>query len=232
MPDEQQAPQQVPPSEAPAVPSAPAQEQPAEQVQQVAVASEPPVVITGVKLFGKFDFDGLVVSDIGMKRYIDLTPIDVPHSGGKHAVRQFAKARMNIAERLINNMMRTEKWTGKKLKAYKAVEGAFDIIAKKTKKNPLQVLIDALQNAGPREEVTRLQYGGISVPKAVDVAPSRRVDLALRNICSGALEKSHGSTQSIAECLANELLLAANNDMNSFAIAKKEEIERVSASAR
>ncbi|MEM2839186.1 MAG: 30S ribosomal protein S7 [Thermoplasmata archaeon] len=185
-----------------------------------------------MKLFGKYEFEGLVVSDIGMKRYIDLTPINVPHSGGKHAVRQFAKARMNIAERLINNMMRTEKWTGKKLKAYKAVEGAFDIIAQKTKKNPLQVLIDALQNAGPREEVTRLQYGGISVPKAVDVAPSRRVDLALRSICMGALEKSHGSTQSISECLANEIMLAANNDMNSFAIAKREEIERVAASAR
>lgn len=231
--EEEQAPQQSLPPEAQPVVAAPpeptAQEQPE---QQVAIVSEPPVVITGIKLFEKYDFEGLVVSDIGMKRYIDLTPIDIPHSGGKHAVRQFAKARMNIAERLINNMMRTEKWTGKKLKAYKAVEGAFDIIASKTKKNPLQVLIDALHNAGPREEVTRLQYGGISVPKAVDVAPSRRVDLALRNICMGALEKSHGSTQSISECLANEIILASNNDMNSFAIAKKEEIERVAASAR
>jgi len=238
MPEEERTPQQAPAPEPPeAAPAAapaeaPVQEQPSELVQQVAVAPEPPPVITGVKLFGKYDFEGLVVSDVGMKRYIDLTPINVPHSGGKHAVRQFAKARMNISERLINNMMRTEKWTGKKLKAYKAVEGAFDMIAQKTKKNPLQVLVDAIQNAGPREEVTRLQYGGISVPKAVDVAPSRRVDLALRNICTGALEKSHTSTQSISECLANEILLAANNDMNSFAIAKKEEIERVAASAR
>lgn len=238
MPEHEQTPQQAPMAQTSTPPAAEAtpsvQEQPSAEPQGPVrqVAAEPQPVIVGVKLFGKYDFEGLVVSDIGMKRYIALTPIYVPHTCGRHAVRQFAKARMNIAERLINNMMRTEKWTGKKLKAYKAVEGAFDIIAEKTKKNPLQVLIDALQNAGPREEVTRLQYGGISVPKAVDVAPSRRVDLALRNICLGALEKSHTSTLSISECLANEIMLAANNDMNSFAIAKKEEIERVAASAR
>jgi small subunit ribosomal protein S7 len=188
--------------------------------------------IPGVKLFGKYDFEGVVVPDVGMKRYIDLTPIEVPHSGGKHAVKQFAKARMNIVERLINNMMRTKKWTGKKLKAYRAVEQSFAIIAERTKKNPLQLFVDALVNAGPREEVTRLQYGGISVPKAVDVSPSRRVDLALRRICLGALETSHGNKKSIEECLAEEIILASKNDMNSHSVAKKEELERVASSAR
>jgi len=191
----------------------------------------PPLVL-GLKLFGKYDFEGVEVTDLGMRRYVDLTPIEVPHSGGKHAVRQFAKARMNIVERLINNMMRTKKFTGKKLKAYRAVEESFKLIAEKTGKNPLQVFVDGLVNAGPREEVTRLQYGGISVPKAVDVAPSRRVDLALRNICNGALESSHGNKKSIQECLADEIILASKNDMNSHSVAKKEELERVSASAR
>jgi len=188
--------------------------------------------IPGVKLFGKYNFEEVVVSDVGMKRYIDLTPIEVPHSGGKHAVKQFAKARMNIVERLINNMMRTKKWTGKKLKAYRAVEQSFAIIAERTKKNPLQLFVDALVNAGPREEVTRLQYGGISVPKAVDVSPSRRVDLALRRICLGALETSHGNKKGIEECLAEEIILASKNDMNSHSVAKKEELERVASSAR
>jgi len=200
-------------------------------VQQVKPVSPPPIIL-GLKLFGKYDFEGVTVSDVGMKRYIDLTPIEVPHSGGKHAVRQFAKARMNIVERLINNMMRTKKWTGKKLKAYRAVEQSFAIIAERSGKNPLQVFVDALVNAGPREEVTRLQYGGISVPKAVDVAPSRRVDLALRSICMGALETSHGNKKSIEECLAEEITLASKNDMNSHSIAKKEELERVASSAR
>ena len=189
-------------------------------------------IIPGVKLFGKYNFEDVIISDVGMKRYIDLTPIEVPHSGGKHAVKQFAKARMNIVERLINNMMRTKKWTGKKLKAYRAVEQSFAIIAERTKKNPLQLFVDALVNAGPREEVTRLQYGGISVPKAVDVSPSRRVDLALRRICLGALETSHGNKKGIEECLAEEIILASKNDMNSHSVAKKEELERVASSAR
>lgn len=185
-----------------------------------------------VLLFGKFDVTGVVIRDVGMARYIDIAPVAVPHTGGRHTSKPFAKAKMSVVERLINGMMRTEDFTGKKLKAYRAVENAFSIIEKKAQRNPLQTLIDALQHVAPREEVTRLQYGGISVPKAVDVAPARRVDLALRYICQGALEGSHKSKKPIEESLADELLAAANNDVNCFSVAKKEEIERVAASAR
>lgn len=185
-----------------------------------------------VLLFGKYDVSGVTLRDAGMARYIDVTPVSVPHTGGRHTSKAFGKAKMSIVERLINNMMRTEDFTGKKMKSYKAVEDAFGVIAQKTKQNPLQVLVDALQNAAPREEVTRLQYGGISVPKAVDVAPARRVDLALRHLCRATLESSHKSKKPVGECLADELILAAKNDMNSSSVAKKEEIERVAASAR
>ncbi|HIJ16291.1 MAG TPA: 30S ribosomal protein S7 [Thermoplasmata archaeon] len=183
-------------------------------------------------MFGKFDVSGVTLRDAGMARYIDVTPVSVPHTGGRHTSKAFGKAKMSIVERLINNMMRTEDFTGKKMKSYKAVEDAFGIISAKTKQNPLQVVVDALQNAAPREEVTRLQYGGISVPKAVDVAPARRVDLALRHLCRATLESSHKSKKPIGECLADELIAAAKNDINSSSIAKKEEIERVAASAR
>ncbi len=185
-----------------------------------------------ILMFGKFDVSGVTVKDVGMARYIDISPVAVPHTGGRHTNKPFARAKMSIVERLINGMMRTEDFTGKKLKAYRAVENAFGIIAKKSGKNPLQALVDALQNVAPREEVTRLQYGGISVPKAVDVAPARRVDLALRYVCTGALEQSHKSKKPIEECLADEIIAASNNDMNSFSVSKKEEIERVAASAR
>ena len=185
-----------------------------------------------VLLFGKFDVTGVTMRDQGMARYIDISPVAVPHTGGRHTNKQFAKAKMSVVERLINGMMRTENFTGKKLKAYRAVENAFGIIEKKTQRNPLQVLVDALQHVAPREEVTRLQYGGISVPKAVDVAPARRVDLALRYICNGALEGSHKSKKAIEESLADEIIAAANNDVNCYSVAKKEEIERVSSSAR
>ncbi len=196
------------------------------------VAAEPAKPMASVLLFGKYDASVVTISDPGMARYMDISPISVPHTGGKHTAKAFGKAKMSIVERLINNMMRTEDFTGKKMGSYKAVEDAFASIHAKTGQNPLQVLVDALLNTAPREEVTRLRYGGISVPKAVDVAPARRVDLALRYVCQATLESSHGSKTPIGDCLANQLLLAAKNDMNSSAVAKKEEIERVASSAR
>ena len=188
--------------------------------------------VGNVLLFGKWDVSSVALRDAGMARYIDVSAVVVPHSGGKHASKPFAKVKMSIVERLINGMMRTEDFTGKKLKAYRAVELSFGIIDKKVQRNPLQVFVDALQNVAPREEVTRLQYGGISVPKAVDVAPARRVDLALRYVCQGALDASHKSKKPIEECLADEIISAAKNDVNCFSVAKKEEIERVASSAR
>ncbi|UCE80650.1 MAG: 30S ribosomal protein S7 [Methanobacteriota archaeon] len=191
-----------------------------------------PSPLKDVLLFGKFDVSEVEVADAGIARYIDISPIAVPHTGGKHSSRAFGKSKMSIVERLINGMMRTEDFTGKKIKSYRAVEDAFVLIHEKTDRNPLQMLVDALQNAAPREEVTRLQYGGISVPKAVDVAPARRVDLALRHLCQGALESSHKSKKPIGECLADEIIAAANGDVTCHSVAKKEEVERVSASAR
>ena len=183
-------------------------------------------------MFGKYDLAEVTVADGGLAKYIDLTPTNVPHSGGIHANRWFGKARLSIVERLINNIMRTEKYTGKKMKAYKAVSDAFDIVAAKTKKNPIQVLIDGLENAAPREEVTRLQFGGISVPKAVDISPQRRLDIALRNLSTGVVNASTKNKKAIHECLADEIMLAAKGDMTSYSVAKKEEIERVAQSAR
>ena len=183
-------------------------------------------------MFGKYDLAEVTVADGGLAKYIDLTPTNVPHSGGIHANRWFGKARLSIVERLINNIMRTEKYTGKKMKAYKAVADAFAIVEAKTKKNPIQVLVDGLENAAPREEVTRLQFGGISVPKAVDISPQRRLDIALRNLSTGVVQASMKNKKAIHECLADEIMLAAKGDMTSYSVAKKEEIERVAQSAR
>ena len=219
------------------VPAAPAPETTPAAVPEAAQAEpqevdEDMLLLGKVLLFGKFDVSGVAVKDVGMARYIDVSPISVPHTGGRHTSKAFGKSKMSIVERLINNMMRTENYTGKKIKAYRAVENAFIIIDQKTKQNPLQLFVDALVHSAPREEVTRLQYGGISVPKAVDVAPARRVDLALRHVCNGALESSHGSKKPIEECLADLIISAARGDINSPPVAKKEEIERVASSAR
>ena len=167
-----------------------------------------------------------------MVRYINLTPIGIPHTGAKHANKWFGKTKINIVERLINNMMRTEHTTGKKTRTYKTVRNAFDVIAKRTKKNPIQVFIHALENSSPKEEITRLRFGGISVPKAVDTSSSRRLDIALRNISKGAVSSSHRNKKRMEVCLAEEIILASKADMNSFAVSKKEELERIASSAR
>ncbi len=188
--------------------------------------------LSNLLLFGRWDLSQVEVRDPGLKRYINLSPTFLPHTGGRYANRPFAKARVNLVERLTNNMMRTEQYTGKKSKTIKVVQLAFEIVEKRAKKNPVQVLVEALENAAPREEITRLRFGGISVPRAVDIAPARRLDLALRHICVGAVQATYKSPKPIHECLANEILLASKGDMSSHSIGKKEELERVAASAR
>ncbi len=183
-------------------------------------------------IFNKFDVSEIKVEDGGLARYINIEPVGVPHTGARHSNKWFGKTKVNIVERLINNMMRSEHTTGKKALTYKIVKEAFEIIAKKTKQNPVQVLVYAIQNSSPKEEITRLKFGGISVPKAVDISSSRRLDIALRNICKGAVKASHKNKKRMEACLADEIILASKGDMNSFAVSKKEEMERIAASAR
>ncbi len=183
-------------------------------------------------VFGKYDVSEVEVKDPALKNYICLEPRYVPHTHGRHANTPFAKQKVFIVERLINKVMRKGHNTGKKILAYNIVREAFEIIEKRTKKNPIQVLVDALANAGPREEIVRLKYGGIAVPKSVDTSSLRRLDIALRNIAEGARRAAFKSKKSIASCLADEIIAAANNENRSYAVAKKEEVERVAKSAR
>ncbi|MFB6353477.1 MAG: 30S ribosomal protein S7, partial [Halobacteriales archaeon] len=82
------------------------------------------------------------------------------------------------------------------------------------------------------EETVRLKYGGISVPKAVDVAPQRRVDQALKFIAEGTEAAAFKSPTPFAEALADQLLGAADGDVSTYAVNQKEEKERVAAAAR
>ena len=183
-------------------------------------------------LFGKWDLTEVEVADQGIRRYVNLDPVIIPHTNGKHARQQFNKSDICIVERLVNNLMRNEQNTGKKQRAMAIVSEAFDIINKRTQKNPAQVLVEAISNAGPREEVVRLKYGGISVPKAVDTAPQRRVDSALRYITMGANKSAFKSKRSAADCLAAELIAASNRDAKCFSINRKDAKERVAKAAR
>jgi small subunit ribosomal protein S7 len=182
-------------------------------------------------VLAKYDVKDVKIEDQGLARYINLD-IENIYLGGVYSNKLFAKSKIPIIERLINNIMRTENYNGKKIKAYKVVKGALEITEKRTKTNPLQVVINAIQNAAPLEETTRLRFGGISVPKAVDIAPQRRLDISIRNICTGAVNASHKNKKSIEACLADEIMKAAKNDVASYSVAKKNDIERVAKSAR
>jgi small subunit ribosomal protein S7 len=183
------------------------------------------------QVFDKWDLEEVKVEDMGLVNYLCLDEIMVPHTMGRHVKRQFAKSKVSIVERLMNKIMRTHINAGKKNKAFSIVQGAFDIINQRSKQNPVQILVKAVENTSPREETTRIKYGGIGYQVAVDIAPQRRVDLSLGFLTRGAMQSAFKSKRSMAESLADELLLAAEYDTRSFAIQKKEEKERIARSA-
>jgi len=185
-----------------------------------------------IKLFGKWSFDGIEVADPGLKRYISTKPVYVPHSLGRHEHGKFRKAEVNIAERLINNLMRPGRSAGKKARATNLVKNAFEIVHLRTEQNPIQILVKAVENSAPCEDTTRISYGGIAYHMAVDISPMRRVDVALRLLSEGARKMTLGNPRSIEECLAEELVLAANEDVKSYAVQKRNEIERVAQASR
>jgi small subunit ribosomal protein S7 len=185
-----------------------------------------------VKLFGKWSFKGIEVKDIGLQRYVSLKPVVIPHSMGRHEHKRFRKASINIVERLANNLMRPGKNSGKKAKVMNMVHHAFEIVNLRTGKNPIEVLVKAVENSAPCEDTTRISMGGIVYHLSVDVAPQRRVDLALRHLADGARQAAVNNPRSIEECLADELILAGNHDMKSYAVAKRHEIERVAQASR
>jgi len=181
-------------------------------------------------LFATWDVSDIVYTDPSTERYITVTPI--AHTMGRHANKQFKKSEISVVERLINRLMQTEENTGSKQKTTQIVRDALDIVHERTEENPVQVLVEAVENSGPREETVRLKYGGISVPKAVDVAPQRRVDQALKFIAQGTQSGSYKTKTSAAEALARTLIGAADYDVQAYPINQKEEKERVAAAAR
>jgi small subunit ribosomal protein S7 len=196
-----------------------------------------------MKLFNKYDCSSIVVSDPGLTNYINLKPIILPKSQGRYETKKFWKSKAHIVERLILKMGVTghkgkRHWrtsgrnTGKYSLQYKNVIEVFDIIEKKTNKNPIQVLVQAVENASPCAEVISLEYGGIKHPKAVDVAPQRRVDLALRWMTQGAYQNSANKKLTYAQALASIIMQTASNDAKSFAVSKKIETERQAIASR
>lgn len=185
-----------------------------------------------MKLFGLWDCTKVEVKDVSLVRYINLKDRLVPHSAGRHEHKRFHKSFVHIVERLANKLMSPGKNTGKKILTLNAVKSALNIIELKTRDNPIQVLVDAIINCAPREETTRISYGGIVYHTAVDSAPQRRVDVALRLLAMSVRKSSFNNVRTFDEILAEQLILASTNNPNSNAIKRKQDIERVALSAR
>ncbi|MCX6773588.1 MAG: 30S ribosomal protein S7 [Candidatus Micrarchaeota archaeon] len=199
------------------------------------------------KVFDKWEIDKIDINDASLKQVISLKPSLIPHTFGKYSSSRFAKTKVNIVERLINKLMRGgtgEKVSGKiirtggrlqgkKIKLMKIVEDSFDLIYKKTKENPVQVLVKAVENAAPREEVTRVAAGGVSYQLSVDVSATRRLDVALRNLTLSALMRAFDSKNSLSTTLADEIINTAKGDLQtSYSVKKKDEMERMAKAAR
>ena len=191
-----------------------------------------PIAGIGTKVFGKWDASEVTCRDPGLAPYVNLTTVGVPHTGGRHANAWFGKSKLSVVERYVNKLMRTGKYTGKKQGAMKAFEEALDTMAERSGDNPLQLFVDAICYAAPMEEITRIKFGAVSQPKAVDASPSRRLDIALRNLAAGAASGTRKSKRTLTQCIVNELTKASTGDVTAFAVAKKEEVERIAASAR
>jgi len=185
-----------------------------------------------IKVFNTWGTDGIEVTDPGLEKYLSVKPTLYPHSGGRHEHKRFRKSAINIVERLVNNMMRPGRSGGKKTKAIGIVRNAFEIVSLKTGKNPVELFVKAVENTAPAEDVTRIAYGGIVYPISIDIAPLRRIDIALRFMTDGARQATFSNPKTIDECLAEEIMYAAQRDNRSFAVRKRDEMERVALASR
>ena len=191
-------------------------------------------------LFRKWDMSDIEIKDIGLKNAISLKKSIIPMSFGRSALKRFNKADVNVVERFVNKTMHfgkkhaknTGRMAGKKIHSFNFVKASFDIIYLKTGKNPVEVLVRAIENSAPNEDTTRIVYGGTVYHVSVDVAPIRRVDLALRFIADGIKEATFSNPNTIEEFLAEHLILAANNDPSAPSVKIKNELERIAQASR
>merc|ERR1719198_2229780 len=116
--------------------------------------------------------------------------------------------------------------------AIRHVQQALDIIHLSSGKNPLQVLINAICNSGPREDSCRVGSAGVVRLQAVDVSPMRRVNQAIYLMVKGTRNASFRNIKTFPECLAEEIIATATKQTTSSSIKKKQEIERAAVSNR
>lgn len=195
------------------------------------------------KLFDLYDVLQTEVKDPALKPYMNLRQQLLVKSYGRRNFGKLGVTNVNLIERLANRLavpghvgkkhkIITSWSSGKYNRNMRTILEVLRIIEQKTKKNPLQVLVTAIENASPRDEITVIEQAGARYPQAVDSSPVRRIHLALRWFVWGAYAKAFGKKKRMAEALANEIVLASEGKMESYALAKKNEAEKQADSAR
>jgi ribosomal protein uS7 len=114
------------------------------------------------KLFNRWTFEGLEVDDISLTDYIaHKNAVYLPHTAARYAKKRFRKVQCPIIERLVCALMFHGRNSGKKLLAVRIVRATLELIHLMTDENPIQVVVSAVANAGPR--------------CIVDIIPSRNI---------------------------------------------------------
>ncbi|MDO8460134.1 MAG: 30S ribosomal protein S7 [Nanoarchaeota archaeon] len=194
------------------------------------------------KLFDLYTIEGLAIKDSALKPYLNIESKLLLKSQGRN-IGKFGKTRVNILERIANRLavpghvgkkhkIITSWSSGKYNRNMKTVLDALKVVEQKTKKNPIQVLVDAIENGSPRDEITVIEHAGARYPQSVDTSPMRRIDLAVRWMVQGAYQKSFGKKKKMADALAEEIIKASEKNMESYAFSKKNEAEKQADSAR
>lgn len=139
---------------------------------------------------------------------------------GRRELTPDVKFNSELVAYLINTVMRE----GKKSVAQAIVYGAFDTIQEKTKQDPLEIFLTALENCKPQVEVKSRRVGGANYQVPVEVPPERQVSVALRWLVGTARERKG---KPMAEALTGELIDAYNN--TGTVVKKKEDTHRMAA---
>ncbi len=125
--------------------------------------------------------------------------------------------------KFINSLM----YDGKKTKAEKVFYGALELVEQRTRKDPHQVFIQALDNIKPMIEVRPRRVGGATYQVPIEVSSFRRLSLAIRWLINAA---RGGTGKSMVEKLAHEIIEASQG--RGSAIKKREDTHRMAEANR
>lgn len=131
-----------------------------------------------------------------------------------------------MVSKLINRAM----YDGKKSVAQSEVYGAFEIIAKESKKEALEVFRQAIANIRPSMEVRPRRVGGAAYQVPMPVRGPRQDSLAIRWMIEAARGKANSQFHTFAEKLAAEIMDAVKGE--GGAVKKREDMERVAEANR